>query len=146
MQLGKHICVEKPLAHNVWQLRTLRKAAKKYNVISQMANQGHATMGIRYVKEWYDAGVLGNVREVLAWFDGPEFNERGYFLKPDSYPPKGETIPEGIDWDLWLGQQLIVHIAGSICHVSGEAGMNWEMESLEIGLAILSMLLFGHLT
>ncbi len=103
MQLGKHICVEKPLAHNVWQLRTLRKAAKKYNVISQMANQGHATMGIRYVKEWYDAGVLGNVREVLAWFDGPEFNERGYFLKPDSYPPKGETIPEGIDWDLWLG-------------------------------------------
>jgi len=103
MQLGKHICVEKPLAHNVWQLRTLRKAASHYNVISQMANQGHATNGIRYIKEWYEAGVLGNVKEVIAWFNGPEFSERGYFLKPDNYPPLEEPIPAGLDWDLWLG-------------------------------------------
>ncbi|MDX9812116.1 MAG: Gfo/Idh/MocA family oxidoreductase [Bacteroidales bacterium] len=103
MQLGKHICVEKPLAHNIWQLRTLRKAAKHYNVISQMANQGHATVGIRYVKEWYEAGILGDVKEVFAWFDGPSFNPKGYFLKPDTYPPKGEPVPEGLDWDLWLG-------------------------------------------
>ncbi len=103
MELGKHICVEKPLAHNIWQLRTLRKAAKHYNVISQMANQGHATVGIRYVKEWYEAGILGNVREVFAWFDGPSFNPKGYFLKPDTYPPQKEPVPEGLDWDLWLG-------------------------------------------
>jgi len=103
MQLGKHICVEKPLAHNVWQLRTLPKAAKRYKVISQMANQGHATIGIRYVKEWYEAGILGNVKEVIAWFNGPEFNPKGYFLKPDNYPPSEEPIPAGLDWDLWLG-------------------------------------------
>ena len=103
MQLGKHICVEKPLAHNIWQLRTLPKAAKRYKVISQMANQGHATIGIRYVKEWYEAGILGNVKEVIAWFNGPEFNPRGYFLKPDNYPPTKEPVPAGLDWDLWLG-------------------------------------------
>ena len=103
MQLGKHICVEKPLAHNIWQLRTLPKAAKRYKVISQMANQGHATIGIRYVKEWYEAGILGNVKEVIAWFNGPEFNPRGYFLKPDNYPPTEEPVPAGLDWDLWLG-------------------------------------------
>lgn len=103
MQLGKHICVEKPLAHNIWQLRTLQKAAKHYNVISQMANQGHATVGIRYVKEWYEAGILGDVKEVFAWFNGPEFTPRGYFLKPDTYPPQEEPLPEGLDWDLWLG-------------------------------------------
>lgn len=103
MQLGKHICVEKPLAHNVWQLRTLQKAAKHYNVISQMANQGHATVGIRYVKEWYEAGILGDVKEVFAWFNGPEFTPKGYFLKPDTYPPQEEPMPEGLDWDLWLG-------------------------------------------
>jgi predicted dehydrogenase len=68
-----------------------------------MGNQGHATTGIRYVKEWYEAGVLGNVREVIAWFNGPEFIETGYFLKPDNYPPKEEPIPAGLDWDLWLG-------------------------------------------
>lgn len=105
MQLGKHVCVEKPLAHNVWQLRTLRKAAKNYNVITQMANQGHATVGIRYIKEWYEAGILGDVKEVIAWFNGPDFNPKGYFLKPDTYPPDEEPIPEGLDWDLWLGPQ-----------------------------------------
>jgi predicted dehydrogenase len=103
MQLGKHVYVEKPLAHNVWQIRTLRKAAKHYNVINTMGIQGHATMGIRYVKEWYEAGILGEVKEVLAWFEGPQFDPKGYFMKPASYPPAGEPIPAGLDWDLWVG-------------------------------------------
>ena len=103
MQLGKHVYVEKPLAHNIWQIRTLRKAAKHYNVINAMGIQGHATMGIRYVKEWYEAGILGEVKEVFAWLEGPQFDPKGYFIKPDSYPPKGEPVPADLDWDLWLG-------------------------------------------
>jgi predicted dehydrogenase len=79
MQLGKHVYVEKPLAHNIWQIRTLRKAAKHYNVINAMGIQGHATMGIRYVKEWYEAGILGEVKEVIAWFEGPQFDPKGYY-------------------------------------------------------------------
>ena len=103
MQLGKHVYVEKPLAHNIWQLRTLQKAAHHYKVITQMGNQGHATDGIRRVKEWVDAGILGDVKEVLAWFDGPEFGPKKYFQKPDQFPPAAETVPDGLDWDLWLG-------------------------------------------
>ena len=103
MELGKHVIVEKPLAHNVWQLRTLRKAAKHYKVITQLANQGHATNGIRQVKEWYEAGILGNVTEVIAWFDGPAFGKGMYFDKPESFPPAEQPVPEYLDWDLWLG-------------------------------------------
>ncbi len=103
MQLGKHVYVEKPLAHNVWQLRTLKKAAHHYNVITQMGNQGHATDGIRRVKEWVDADVLGQVKEVIAWFDGPEFGPDKYFNKANNYPPQAQAIPEYLDWDLWLG-------------------------------------------
>lgn len=103
MQMGKHVYVEKPLARNIWQLRTLSKAASHYNVIAQMGNQGHSTDGIRRVKEWVDAGITGEVREVFAWFNGPEFKEDGYFLKPKSYPPAASPVPEGLDWDLWLG-------------------------------------------
>ena len=50
MELGIHVYVEKPLAHNVWQLRTMKKAAQYYKVISQMGNQGHTTNGIRLIK------------------------------------------------------------------------------------------------
>ncbi len=103
MQLGKHVFVEKPLAHNIWQLRTLKKAAKHYNVITQMGNQGHTTEGIRFVKEWYEAGVLGEVREVIAWFDGPTFSEKGYFNKPGTYPPAEEPVPGTLNWDAWQG-------------------------------------------
>ena len=103
MELGMDVYVEKPLAHNIWELRTLKKAAKHYGVISQMGNQGHTTNGIRMVKEWYDADVLGDVTEVIAWFNGPHFREDGYFLKPDSFPPSKEPKPSGLDWDSWLG-------------------------------------------
>jgi predicted dehydrogenase len=34
MELGKHVYVEKPLAHNVCELRTLKKAAKYYGIVS----------------------------------------------------------------------------------------------------------------
>ncbi len=103
MQLGKHVYVEKPLAHNVWQLRTLKKAAHEYKVITQLGNQGHATDGIRRVKEWVDAGILGDVKEVIAWFDGPTFGPGRYFNKPESFPPQEQPVPDGFDWDLWLG-------------------------------------------
>ncbi len=103
MELGKHVICEKPLAHNIWQLRTLQKAAKNYNVVTQMANQGHTTNGIRQVKEWYEAGILGNVTEVIAWFDGPTFGPNKYFNKPESWPPKEQPVPDYFDWDLWVG-------------------------------------------
>lgn len=103
MQMGKHVYTEKPLAHNIWQLRTLKKAASYYNVISQMGNQGHASDGIRRVKEWTDSGITGDVHEIHAWFGGPRFNSKGYFLKPNTWPPAAEMVPDTLNWDLWLG-------------------------------------------
>jgi predicted dehydrogenase len=102
IDLKKHVYVEKPLAHNVWQVRKLKEMAKKRGIISQMGNQGHATDGIRRVKEWYEAGILGNVREVHAWFDGPSWGGN-WFKKPDTFPPPEAPVPPELDWDLWLG-------------------------------------------
>ncbi|MDC3110009.1 Gfo/Idh/MocA family oxidoreductase [Flavobacteriales bacterium] len=103
MELGIHVCIEKPLAHNVWQCRTLKKAANHYGVISQMANQGHTTNGIRQVKEWYEAGILGEVREVHAWFGEFNFKAGHWWDKPSEFPPKKQAIPKTLDWNLWLG-------------------------------------------
>ena len=103
MELGKHVFVEKPLTHNIWQSRILKKAAKHYGVVSQMGNQGHTTNGIRLVKEWYEAGSLGQVKEVIAWQGKIDFLKDGYFEKPASFPPAVDPVPQGLDWDLWQG-------------------------------------------
>jgi predicted dehydrogenase len=100
VQRGKHVYVEKPLTHTVGEARALRAAVKAKGVISQMGNQGRATEGIRLMKEWTDAGVLGEVREVVAW--SPEFSDT-YFRRPASLPLAPQTPPETLAWDLWLG-------------------------------------------
>jgi len=102
MELGKHVFCEKPLTHTVEEARLMKKAARHYQVISQMGNQGHASEGIRYVKEWFEAGVLGKVTGVTAWLGGVNFEGR-FFSKPDAFPPPPMPVPDHLDWDLWLG-------------------------------------------
>ncbi len=103
MEMGKHVYVQKPLTHDIWQARTLQRAAHHFKVVTQMGNQGHATEGIRLVKEWYEAGVLGDVREVHAWLGGPRFAEAKYFRVPPQFPPEEIPVPDTLDWDLWQG-------------------------------------------
>ncbi len=100
MERGKHVFVQKPLAHDIWQLRTLRKAARHYNVITQMGNQGHTFDGMRRIKEWVDAGVLGGVREVIAWTNRPC---APWFIAPEKFPVVTGKAPDTLDWDLWQG-------------------------------------------
>jgi predicted dehydrogenase len=100
MELGKHVFVQKPLAHDIWQARTLQKAARHYRVITQMGNQGHTFEGMHRIKEWVDAGVIGEVTEVVTWTDRPN---DPWFVPPRSFPPATMCPPADLDWDLWQG-------------------------------------------
>ncbi len=100
MRAGKHVLVEKPLTQTVWEARTLQRAAHHYGVITQMANQGHASEHIRLGKEWFQAGWLGDVTRVEAWNGGPSLR---YFGDPKSDPPEEAPVPASLEWDLWLG-------------------------------------------
>ncbi len=102
MERGIHVYTQKPLAHNVWQARTLLKAKEHYKVMTQMGNQGHAGEGIRQSVEAIRAGVIGDVREVHAWNGGPQMRSP-HFANPTTMPPPSATIPDGLSWDLWLG-------------------------------------------
>lgn len=102
MERGKHVATQKPLTHNIWQARTLRLAAKKYKVQTVMGNQGHTYDGIRKMKEWIEAGILGQVTEIHSGIDGPNWNGH-YFRKPARLPLPKEPVPAGFDWDLWRG-------------------------------------------
>jgi predicted dehydrogenase len=96
MQLGKHVYVQKPMAHDIYEARTLTEAAKKYKVVTQMGNQGSSADGVRQLREWYDAGLIGDVHTVYCWTDRPVW--------PQGIPwPAKADIPKELNWDLWQG-------------------------------------------
>jgi predicted dehydrogenase len=98
MRRGKHVYCEKPLAHTVWECRQLRLWAEKTGVVTQMGNQIHSSVEYRLATRLIRDGVIGKVKEVHSWlaFTG---NERTRLLEP----PASGPVPQGVDWDLWLG-------------------------------------------
>ena len=66
MQLGKHVYVQKPLTHDIYEARMLTEAAKRYKVVTQMGNQGASGDGVRRLQEWYNAGKIGKVHTPLG--------------------------------------------------------------------------------
>src|SRR5687768_17003542 len=97
MKLGKHVYVQKPLTHDLYEARVLTDAAKRYKVVTQMGNQGASGDGVRQLMEWYDAGIIGDVHTVYCWTDRPVW--------PQGIPwPRAKAeVPKELDWDLWLG-------------------------------------------
>ena len=96
MQLGKHVYVQKPLTHDIYEARILTEAAKRYKVVTQMGNQGASGDGVRQLQEWYNAGIIGDVHTVQIWTNRP------IWPQGIPWPPKAAVPPE-LNWDLWLG-------------------------------------------
>lgn len=97
MQAEKHVYVEKPLTRTAWEARLLAQAAKKYNVATQMGNQGYSHDATRVACEIFWSGEIGEVREVHAWTGRPSWPQ-GMAKTPAPTP-----VPETLHWDLWLG-------------------------------------------
>jgi predicted dehydrogenase len=98
MQLGKHIWVQKPLTHDIFEARALAELGKKYKVVSQMGNQGSSGDGVRQMREWYEAGLIGDVQTVYTWTNRPVWPQGGM-----KWPEKTATPPSTLNWDLWQG-------------------------------------------
>lgn len=97
MQLGKHVYVQKPMTHDIYEARMLTRAAERYKVVTQMGNQGASGDGVRQLREWYDAGVIGDVHSVYIWTNRPIWPQG--IPWPTDKPP----VPKELNWDLWLG-------------------------------------------
>jgi predicted dehydrogenase len=97
MQLGKHVYVQKPLTHDIYEARLLTEAAKRYKVVTQMGNQGSSGDGVRTMQEWYRAGIIGDATEILVWTNRP--------IWPQGLgtPKSTDPVPVELKWDLWLG-------------------------------------------
>jgi predicted dehydrogenase len=96
MSLGKHVYVQKPLTHDIYEARKLTEAAKKYKVVTQMGNQGASGDGVRQLREWYNAGIIGDVDTVYVWTNRPVWPQG------IPWPDKKAPVPKELDWNLWL--------------------------------------------
>jgi predicted dehydrogenase len=97
MQLHKHVYVQKPLTHDIYEARMLTEAAHRYKVVTQMGNQGASGDGVRQLVEWYRAGLIGDVTTVFCYTDRPIWPQG--IMRPTTASP----IPSTLDYDLWLG-------------------------------------------
>ena len=99
MERGKHVYVQKPLAHSVSEVRAMTEAAHKYRVVTQMGNQGHSGDGVRDLCEWIWSGAIGAVREVHAWTNRPVWPQGIEVERPKERP----AVPSSLDWEKWIG-------------------------------------------
>jgi predicted dehydrogenase len=103
MKMGKHVYVEKPMAHTICEARRMTQVAKETGVVTQMGNQGHAGAGLRLYWEFIKDGAIGTVREVHVWSDRAGTPERPWWPQGIDRPKGSIPVPGNLDWDLWLG-------------------------------------------
>jgi predicted dehydrogenase len=97
MQKRKHVFCQKPLTHTIYEARRIAEIARETKVATQIAVGNQASEATRLLCEWIWSGAIGPVREVKNW------SSRPYWPQGLERPKEGETVPEGLDWDLWLG-------------------------------------------
>ena len=103
LRAGLNIYCQKPLTHSIYEARHVTEMARKSGVVTQMGNQGRSTDTIRLLKEWVDAGAIGNVTEVHAWTDRPVGGDPWSTFPVVARPEEEPPVPDYFDWDMWLG-------------------------------------------
>jgi len=108
MTLGKHVYVQKPLAHSVYESRLLAKLAHRYNVATQMGNQGSSDEGVDLVCEWIWDGEICEVKKVEAATNRPMWPQG---LET---PSRIHKIPPSLDWDLFQTSNTIAIYSATV--------------------------------
>jgi len=97
MHLGKHLYGQKPLAHDLYEVRRMTEIARAHkSVVTQMGIQVHSTAHYRKATRVIQDGVIGKVKEVHTWSNKT-------WGDTSSLPDKADPVPAGFDWNLWLG-------------------------------------------
>ncbi|HOD83764.1 MAG: Glycosyl hydrolase family 109 protein 1 precursor [Planctomycetes bacterium ADurb.Bin126] len=94
-QTGRHVYVEKPLSHFIWEGRQMVNAARKYNRIVQVGTQNRSNRGYEDLGKWLKEGGLGKIQYVTCCANKPR---KSIGKRSEPLP-----IPETLDYELWCG-------------------------------------------
>ncbi len=93
-QAGKDVYVEKNISLSIWEGRKMIEAARKYKRILQAGTQNRSAPYALSAREYIRSGKLGKVVHVKVF---NMLGEKRWQKQKDS------KVPEGLDWELWLG-------------------------------------------
>jgi predicted dehydrogenase len=97
----KHVYCQKPLCHDVTEVRTLTTAAAKAKVVTQLGSQFASTVGNRRAVKLFQDGAIGKVKRVVLCANRPGAIEAYRLLGPRA--AQGAPPPASLNWDLWIG-------------------------------------------
>jgi len=96
MQHGIHVYVQKPLAHDLFEIRRMTELARKKKLVTQMGIQQHSNAAYKMAGLVVQGGAIGKVKEVYSWSEKK-------WGDSDPLPDRKDPVPETLNWDLWLG-------------------------------------------
>lgn len=136
MQAGKHAYCQKPMCHDVAEVRALTQVAAAKGLKTQLGNQHASGTGDRMAVEYLKAGVIGKIKHVYLCSN----RTSGMAYRLDQPKPPQAPVPAGLEWDLWLGTAPARPYAETVYHPARwrtwlDFGTGW---SGDIGCHILS--------
>jgi predicted dehydrogenase len=136
MKAGKHVYCQKPMCHDVAEVRALTEIAAAKKLKTQLGNQHASGTGDRMAVEYLKAGAIGKIKHVYLCSN----RVSGMAYRSDQPKPPQTAVPASLDWDLWLGTAPARPFSETVYHPARwrtwlDFGTGW---SGDIGCHILS--------
>ena len=110
---GKHVYCQKPMCHDVAEVRVLTKHAVKAGVVTQLGTQIASSIGDRTAVQWIKEGLIGKVKH--AYLCSNRSGISGYRLAGPR-PKETYEVPSTLDWDKWIGTAPMRPYAPTVYH------------------------------
>ncbi len=99
LRAKKHVYLQKPMAPSIHECRTIAAEAAKAGVVTQLGNQGRSTIEGRMMVQLLRSKAVGRIKEIVFW----ENKKLNWWPKNEDLRPQADAIPQGFDWDHWVG-------------------------------------------
>lgn len=109
----KHVYCQKPLCHDIAEVRALTQASVKFGVVTQLGTQIAASIGDRTAVKWIKEGAIGKVKHAYLCSNRPSAID--YRLEGPR-PLQGQEAPANLNWDFWIGTAPMRPYAPVIYH------------------------------
>jgi predicted dehydrogenase len=114
IKAGKNVYCQKPLCHDVAEVRLLTRAAVKARVITQLGTQIASSAGDRTAVQWIREGLIGKVKHAYLCSNRPGAIDTYRLVGPR--PSESQAPPSTLNWDLWVGTAPMRPYSPAIYH------------------------------